>query len=709
MGGIATDSSNNVYVVDSYNDRVQKFTNSGVFVTKWGSNGSGDDNFYFFAPSDIVIDGSGNVYISDSGNNRIKKYTQNGVFVSAFGSVGSGQGQFSTPTGLSVDPSGNIYVADYDNSRIQVFDSSYNFVEEWGSFGTGSSQFENTTDVLYGPQNNLVYVIDYSGRIQFFDLGSYIPSSTPTPTPTATPIVTNDVPTTDICNAPPPPTAPNIFNALRLNGSSSNSVILTYTPVNDRTTGYTIMYGTNAGVDEFSVTYLQSPSTGALSYTINLLNPSQSYTFKIQARNACAAGPWSNSITVDSDGVLAPRPTNNPESYIFSSPTPTPEQNQDTTTIIEINGNDGNPLPDVTIDIVPVDQLSTPASTASISGSLSTPSPSEIHGSTTNNEGLVKVNLPSGDYLMTMSINGETFTQQITISNNKPRITIQIDVDSPQTRSEIISPVVAAAAVKATDTVIKIGVGTTAAISAVGAVTTSAVVTSALIPVYQNTSRPLLALPYDLVTALIQKLLQSLSSLGVTFFGLSFSKWKKRGNVFDSITSKPIAGVFLIFFSKSGNLKTSYTDDFGQYEVNPVPDEYQIKAEKNGYEFPSKLFAVSSNDKYSRIYIPEEIIKVEKENETIANIAVPLDPIKIINILVIYKNKILSIITQILSKLHNFFAVFMIFITGIAAYSDPNIFYKITFAIITTSYLIRFIVKTTNIASQFHADSKSLA
>lgn len=46
---------------------------------------------------------------------------------------------------------------------------------------------------------------------------------------------------------------------------------------------------------------------------------------------------------------------------------------------------------------------------------------------------------------------------------------------------------------------------------------------------------------------------------------------------------------------------------------------------------------------------------------------------------------------------------------GIAAYSDPNIFYKIIFAIITTGYLIRFIVKTTNIASQFHADSKSLA
>ncbi|MFZ3301301.1 MAG: 6-bladed beta-propeller [Microgenomates group bacterium] len=709
MGGIAVDSTGNVYVVDSYNDRIQKFTNDGVFITKWGTNGSGDNNFFFYSPSDIVIDNSGNVYISDSGNDRIKKYTQDGVYVSQFGTLGSGQGQFSNPTGLSLDPSGNIYVADYDNSRIQVFDSSFNFIEEWGSFGTGSGQFEGANDVLYGPVNNLVYVLDYAVRIQFFDLGTYIPSSTPSPTPTSTPIVTNDTPTTDICNALPPLTAPNIFNALRLNGNSSDSVILTYTPVNDRTTGYTIIYGSGVDLNEFSVTYLQSPSTGALSYTINLLNPSQSYAFKIQARNECATGPWSNYMTVDSDGALTLKPTDAPESYLFSSPTPSPEQEQNTTTVIEINGSNGKPLSGVAIDIVPVSQLSEASSSASISGSLSTPNPVEIHSITTNDKGEIEVNLPSGDYLITMSINGDTFTQQITISDNKPRITIQIGVNSPETHSEVISPVVAAAAVKITDTAVKVGAGATAAISTVGIVTTSIVTTSALIPVYQNTSRSLLALPYDLVVSLIQKLMQSMSSLGVTFFGLTFAKWKKRGNVFDSLTSKPIKGVFLIFFSKSGNLKTSYSDDFGQYEVNPVPDDYQIKAEKAGYEFPSKLFAVSSNDKYSRIYIPEEIIRVEKENETIANIAVPLDPIKIINKFIIYKNKLLNLITYLLAKLHNFFAIFMIFITGIAAYSDPNIFYKIIFAIVTTSYLIRFIVKTTNIASQFHVNATSLA
>lgn len=67
------------------------------------------------------MDASGNVYVADTGNNRIQKFTSSGTFLSKWGTLGPKNGQFSAPAGVAVDASGNPYVADTDNSRVQVF------------------------------------------------------------------------------------------------------------------------------------------------------------------------------------------------------------------------------------------------------------------------------------------------------------------------------------------------------------------------------------------------------------------------------------------------------------------------------------------------------------------------------------------------------------------------------------------------------------
>jgi DNA-binding beta-propeller fold protein YncE len=98
---------------------MQKFDSEGGFVTTWGSSGEGDGQFS--CPYGIAVDSSGNVYVADTWNDRIQKFGSQGSFTTKWGSYGSGDGQFASPAGVAVAPSGHVYVADTENNRIQKF------------------------------------------------------------------------------------------------------------------------------------------------------------------------------------------------------------------------------------------------------------------------------------------------------------------------------------------------------------------------------------------------------------------------------------------------------------------------------------------------------------------------------------------------------------------------------------------------------------
>ena len=118
--GIEVAPDGSVYVADTWNHRIQRFSAEGEFIQMWGYFGQAESPEALWGPRDIAIDEVGNVYITDTGNKRVVIFDKDGNYIAQFGSAGMAPGQFDEPVGISLDVEGNIYIADTWNQRIQV-------------------------------------------------------------------------------------------------------------------------------------------------------------------------------------------------------------------------------------------------------------------------------------------------------------------------------------------------------------------------------------------------------------------------------------------------------------------------------------------------------------------------------------------------------------------------------------------------------------
>ncbi len=176
--GVAVDSSGNVYVADQGNFRIQKFDSLGNYILQWGSYGSGNGQFVY--PWELAVDNSGgssngDVFVADNGIQNIQRFTSTGIYVTQWGSNGTGNGQFNSPEGIAIDSNENIYVLDTGNSRIEKFSNTGAYILQWGNMGSGNGQFNGPFELAVDGSGN-VYVDDRNNnRIEEFNnVGCFI-------------------------------------------------------------------------------------------------------------------------------------------------------------------------------------------------------------------------------------------------------------------------------------------------------------------------------------------------------------------------------------------------------------------------------------------------------------------------------------------------------------------------------------------------------
>ncbi len=192
---VTLDSAGNVYIADTANNRIRKVNTSGIITTVAGSSAVstgliGDGGLATSAilnsPRGVMVDSSGNLYIADSGNNRVRKVGTNGIIntiagngtTGTVGMVGDGgpaiNASLSVPVGMALDSSGNLYIADSGENLIRKVTTNGNISSIAGNGENGYSPGDENLAIYAELNQPEGLAVDGSGNVYFSDTGNEV-------------------------------------------------------------------------------------------------------------------------------------------------------------------------------------------------------------------------------------------------------------------------------------------------------------------------------------------------------------------------------------------------------------------------------------------------------------------------------------------------------------------------------------------------------
>lgn len=188
--GLAVDSSGNVYIADSGNNRIRMVNTSGLISTVAGDGTagySGDSgpatDAEIDSPYGLAVDQSGNLYIAERAGNRVRKVTTSGTITTVAGTGNAGvppsetgtaiDQPLNSPSGLAIESGGSVLIADTNNNRIRRLstDGTITTVAGSGAIGYAGDGGPATSAKLNLPvgvgedSNGNIYIADTTNNV----------------------------------------------------------------------------------------------------------------------------------------------------------------------------------------------------------------------------------------------------------------------------------------------------------------------------------------------------------------------------------------------------------------------------------------------------------------------------------------------------------------------------------------------------------------
>jgi hypothetical protein len=174
--GLGVDSLGNIFVADTYNDRIRKISADGSVSTVAGAGVAGykdgdPGSAMFDTPCGVAVDPGGNLFITDTANNAIRKVSASGeVSTVAGGSRGTDDGtgqeaRFDHPVGIAITHDAFLFVTDESSGRIRLITPEANVRTVAGDLqgfanGTGRGARFNRPSGIAVDNKGILYVAD---------------------------------------------------------------------------------------------------------------------------------------------------------------------------------------------------------------------------------------------------------------------------------------------------------------------------------------------------------------------------------------------------------------------------------------------------------------------------------------------------------------------------------------------------------------------
>jgi len=196
---VTADASGNVYVANYTNNDVLVFNSTGTCINHWGQTGTANGDFRALYGITIATDpspavqltyGTQEVYVADANNNRVQEFSTGGTWIATIGVAGTNgaPGTLGYTRRVAVDPAGNVWIADLWDWRVEEWSrtgggtGAYAYVQQIGTplpAPTSTSVFNQVNQVAFETKGGVVTAIDAMNTV-----GQQLTRFTPGPTPT---------------------------------------------------------------------------------------------------------------------------------------------------------------------------------------------------------------------------------------------------------------------------------------------------------------------------------------------------------------------------------------------------------------------------------------------------------------------------------------------------------------------------------------------